>query len=77
MCYTPSGYIIFSLRKLKFYGSQGPDMRGGGRITQAPARKPFYLHRYFFSIRLNTHIQKNERIIKRRQTLDIIVVKYI
>ena len=25
MCYLPSGCIIFSLRKLKFYGGQGPD----------------------------------------------------
>ena len=25
MCCSPSGYIIFSLRKLKFYGGRGPD----------------------------------------------------
>ena len=24
MCYPPSGYIIFSLRKLIFYGGRGP-----------------------------------------------------
>ena len=29
MCYPPSGYITFSLRKLKFYGARGP--RAGGR----------------------------------------------
>ena len=32
----PSGYAIFSLRKLKFCGGRGPDMRAGGRITQRP-----------------------------------------
>ena len=26
MCYPLTGYIMFSLWKLKFYGSQGPDM---------------------------------------------------
>ena len=25
MCYHPSSYIIFSLRKLKFYWDRGPD----------------------------------------------------
>ena len=37
MCYPPSGYITFSLRKLKFYGARGPragergpDVRAGG-----------------------------------------------
>ena len=37
MCYPPSSYILFSLRKLKFYGGWGqgnggwePDMRAGG-----------------------------------------------
>ena len=29
MCYPPSGYIIFSLRKLKFCGDRG--MRAEGR----------------------------------------------
>ena len=39
MCYPPSGYIIFSLRNLKSYGSWGPraegrrpDVRAGGQI---------------------------------------------
>ena len=38
MCYPPSGYIIFSFRKLKFCGGrgQGEDMGAGGRITQRP-----------------------------------------
>ena len=31
MCYPTSGYIILSLRKLKFYGNMGPDMSTGGR----------------------------------------------
>ena len=26
MCYSLTGYIMFNLWKLKFYGSQGPDM---------------------------------------------------
>ena len=24
MCYPPTGYIVFSLKKLKFYGGRGP-----------------------------------------------------
>ena len=31
MCYPPSGHIIFSLRKLKSYGSWGPMARCEGR----------------------------------------------
>ena len=34
MSYPPSGYIIFSLRKLEFYMDRRPDMRpgtGGGQ----------------------------------------------
>ena len=34
MCYTPSGYIILSLRKLKFYEDRGPG--AGGRATDNP-----------------------------------------
>ena len=41
MCYPTSGYIIFSLRKLKFYGGRG--LVAGGRITQTPF-KIFELH---------------------------------
>ena len=38
ICYRPSGYIIFSLRKLKFYRGRGSEAGGwglgaGGRIT--------------------------------------------
>ena len=29
MCYPPTGYTMFSLKKLKFYGGRGPDMRVG------------------------------------------------
>ena len=43
MCYPTSGYVIFSLRKLKLYrgrvpgaGGWGPDMRAGGRTTETP-----------------------------------------
>ena len=45
MCYPPWGYIVFSLKKLKFYegrwlkaGNRGPDIRAGGwgRINQTP-----------------------------------------
>ena len=36
MRYPPSGYIIFSLKKLKFYGGWGPNMKAGGQITQTP-----------------------------------------
>ena len=25
MCYPPTGYLMFSLKKLKFYGIRGPD----------------------------------------------------
>ena len=31
MRYPPTGYIMFSLKKLKFYGGRGPDMRVRGR----------------------------------------------
>ena len=31
ICYTLSGYIIFSLRKLKFYQGRGPHIRSGVR----------------------------------------------
>ena len=30
MCYHPTGYIMFSLKRLKFYEGRGPDMRAGG-----------------------------------------------
>ena len=43
MCYPSPGYIIFSLRKLKFYGSRGSradvrgkDIRAGGRGPDNP-----------------------------------------
>ena len=36
MCYSPTGYIMFSLKKLKFHRGQRPGMRAGGRITQTP-----------------------------------------
>ena len=39
MCYPPSGYIIFSLRKLKFYGGREQDVSARGRITQTPVKK--------------------------------------
>ena len=32
MCYPPSGYIIFNLRKLKFYGAEGREPGAVGRI---------------------------------------------
>ena len=31
MCYPPTGYIIFNLKKLKLYGGRAPGMRAGGR----------------------------------------------
>ena len=46
MCYPPTGYIMFSLKKLKSHrgrgpvaGVRGPDMRAGGQITQTPLIK--------------------------------------
>ena len=38
MRYPPSGYIIFSLRKLKFYGGRDRILRPGveGWLTQTP-----------------------------------------
>ena len=43
MCYRPTSYIMFSLKKLKFYGDRGPgaggrrlDMKAVGRIAQTP-----------------------------------------
>ena len=36
MCHPPTGYIMFSLRKLKYYGDRGPDMRARGRGTENP-----------------------------------------
>ena len=35
-CYPPSGYIIISLRKLKFYRGWGMDRRTGGRGLDNP-----------------------------------------
>ena len=34
--YPPSGYVIFSLRNLKFYEGRRPDMRTGGRGLDKP-----------------------------------------
>ena len=34
MPYPPTGYIMFSLKKLKFYGGRG--LGAGGRIAQTP-----------------------------------------
>ena len=36
MSYPPSGYIIFSLIDLKFYGGQKLGAGGRGRITKTP-----------------------------------------
>ena len=36
VCYPPSGYIIFSLRNLKFYEGRIWGPGAGGRITQRP-----------------------------------------
>ena len=36
--YPPTGYIAFILKKVKFYGGRGPDMRAGGRITKTPKK---------------------------------------
>ena len=36
MCFPPTGYIVFSLKKLKFYGGRGPDMRAGDRGPNNP-----------------------------------------
>ena len=42
MCYPPSGYIIFSLTKLKFYGGQGPDTSAQGSGAGQP-KHPYEL----------------------------------
>ena len=46
MCYPPTGYIMFSLKKLKFHrgrgpgaGVRGPDMRARVQIIQTPLNK--------------------------------------
>ena len=33
ICYPPTGYIVFGLKRLKFYGDRGPDMRAGGGLN--------------------------------------------
>ena len=50
MCYPTSGYIILSLRKLKFYGDPGPgvggcgpDMRAGGQGPDNPSEVSYAL----------------------------------
>ena len=45
MCYPSSGYIIFSLRKLKSYGSWGPRAEGRGQGPDNP--NTLYLMYYF------------------------------
>ena len=57
MCYRPTSYIMFSLKKLKFYGDRGPgaggrrpDMRAGGRITQTPSQKCFSNELYLYGL---------------------------
>ena len=58
VCCTPSGYIIFSLRKLKFYEGWGPeagsresDMRAMGRWADNP-KTQIYKARKYFSVAL-------------------------
>ena len=48
MCYYPSGYIIFTLRKLKFYWGRGLGARYEGRITQIPKKKAWLQKRENF-----------------------------
>ena len=36
MCHPPKGYIMFGLKKLKYYGDRGPYMRARGRGTDNP-----------------------------------------
>ena len=45
MCYPPLGYIIFSLRKLKFYGGRGPDMRAGDQGPDNPNTRSFVVRK--------------------------------
>ena len=54
MCYLPSGHIIFSLRKLKFYGGRGPgaddwgaDKRAGGEMCLPSSNRKEGLIFYF------------------------------
>ena len=55
MCYPPSGYIIFSLRKLKLYGGRGPDVRtgAGGQTTQTPVNFIFQCFTLSLSLSLS------------------------
>ena len=71
MCYPLSGYIIFSLRKLKFYGGWGPDVRAGagGWITQTPVKKNLlsstatYVSSYCLSSQ-KLNVNKNQCLIE-------------
>ena len=40
MCCPTSGYIIFGLRKLKFYGDPGPGVGGWGPDMRAGGLRP-------------------------------------
>ena len=63
MCYHPSGCIIFSLRKLKFYWGRGPDMRVGGRGPDNPNTLRNYIlknHQSFENL-LKKHFSRNKK----------------
>ena len=72
MCYRASGYIIFSLRKLKFYGGwePGAGCEGRGRITQTRLLTsiPEISENvcFYFMIVLLFHYKYLQELIKRR-----------
>ena len=63
MCFPPWGYIVFTLRKLKFYegrwlktGNRGPDIRAGGWGRDKPnTRNPYFIIMSRTSFIVNLH----------------------
>ena len=43
LCFPPSGYIIFSLRKLKFYGGRGPGPDNPSTLLKSPCVEVSFL----------------------------------
>ena len=68
MCYPPTGYIMFSLKKLKFYGRRRPD-NSNTQFEQwnAKGQKSIYFWKVNSSLELQMHTysdNNNKKIVK-------------